>query len=263
MPIVIQPNTLYIEFISAAKRWKLASVLMFLCLLPALQHSAQAQVRPPLPPVCPDPWGSASTLYGTVFLVGTGMDKSTPYTQNVNQWIGFQAQMAEQLPCAWAAAPIAGLGNANDWIYINDAFTDSLICGGAPPIQNYSWLGQGHGNAPQIQVGITAQSTIYGWGYGDNVNGTETESGCINASTPLQIVFGPLSGIEEQMLPLPATGHVLAGSMDFSDAPVDIASTLQGNWQLTWFFSTDPDDMCDDCIKKLLHLSGSDLSIHN
>jgi RHS repeat-associated protein len=259
MPIIIHTRKLFIACIRVASPWKLVSWLMFLCLLPALQPSAQAQALPPLPS-CPDPWGSASTLYGTVFLVGTGMAKSPPYTQNVNQWIGFQAQMAEQFPCAWAATP-GGVGNANDWIYINDTFTDSVSCGG--PIQNYAWFGQGHGNSPQIQVGITAQSDIYGWGYGDNVNGTETEKGCINANTPLQVVFGPLAGIEEQMLPLPATGHVLAGSMEFSGSPVDPGSTLQGNWQLAWFFSTNPDDLCDDCIKKLLHLKGSELSIHN
>ena len=243
--------------ICRAKACKLISGLLFLCVLPLLQHRASAQLLP----TCPDPWGSASNLYGVVFLVGTGMDKSPPYTQNVNQWVGFQAQMAEQFPCAWGAAPIEGLGTANDWIYVNDAFTDSLSCGG--PIQNYAWFGQGHGNSPQIQVGITAQSDVYGWGYGDNVSGTETEKGCINATTPEQIVFGPLSGIEEQMLPMPATGHVLAGSKEFSDSPVDPGSTLQGNWQLAWLFSTNPDDICDDCVKKLLHLKGSDLSIHN
>ncbi|MGA8152649.1 MAG: RHS repeat-associated core domain-containing protein [Terriglobales bacterium] len=259
MPSVIQPKALFIEFIRPAKAWKLVSRLLFLCLLPALQHSAYAQL-----PTCPDPWGSASNLYGIVFLEGTGMAKSPPYTQNVNQWVGFQAKMAAQpFACAWTAAPIAGLGSADDWIYVNDSFTDSLICGGEPPIQNYSWFGQGHGNSPQIQVGITAQSNIYGWGYGDNVTGTETDNGCINGTTSLPLVFGPLSGIEEQMLPMPASGRVLFGSKQFSDAPIDPGSTLQGNWQLIWLFSTSPDDMCDDCIKKLLHLSGSDLSIHN
>jgi hypothetical protein len=180
-------------------------------------------------------------MYGTMFLEGSGSATSPPFTQNVNQSVAMMAIMPQAFPCEWVASLPGATGTVVDVPSLHDSFTDSLICGGAPPIQNYNWDSNGPGTTTQLVAAITPQSNIYGFSGGDALSGVEKETGCINVSTNVSIEWGPITGINEQFLPLPPTTE-LSGNMTFSAAPADIASTLPANWNLTWSFSPVPDD---------------------
>jgi len=212
---------------------------------------------------CPDPWGSASNVFATLYLEGSGSASSGPYTQSVNQSITMMALMPQQQPsCFYEAANPGGIGVVVDSVTLHDQFTDSEICGGDPPIQYYYWDALGDGTTTSLVLGITPTLDVYGFGAGTSISGIFKEVGCVNGSINQDIVWGPLAGINEQFLPFSGEAQ-LAGNISFRGSPADTTSNLPANWNLAWSFSPIPDTDCEDCNKSLFPSSGSDLDVRS
>ena len=143
-------------------------------------------------------------------------------------------------------------------VALHDQFTED-VCSPSPR-QKYNWDGAGQSVNSQLQLGISGTLNGYGFGAGGDVNGTYTAKGCLAQGTQdLPITWGPLAGINKPTLPLPDTAE-LSGVSFFSDAPVDIGSSIQASWGMAWSFSPVPDDDCEDCKKHLSGQSASDIS---
>jgi len=207
---------------------------------------------------CPDPWGSAPFVYGTVLVDTTGQGTNGPYTTTNNESATVQVKMASQIACSWATIQQLGTGTGSDQILLHDQIKDTTC----PATQTDSWDGTGPGVNLQVNLGITSFVNAYSFGALDAVSGTFSQSGCISGSTPLQIVWGDSAGgVQQQMIPMPDTAQ-LSGVKIFSDLTNDTEQTnVPTTWNLAWSFSPDPDDMCEDCLRKLLHSFASDLSI--
>jgi RHS repeat-associated protein len=211
---------------------------------------------------CPAPWSSASSVFGTFYIQGTGNAASAPYALSVNQVETMLAVMPAQLgACAWAAYPALGIGQIRDSVTLHDQFTEDL-CTPDPP-QKDNWDVSGSSAQPQLSMGISGPFNAYSFGAGGSGNGIFTANGCLAQTTqPLLITWGPLTGINPQNLPMPDTAE-LSGVSYFSDAPVDVGSTLQANWNMAWSFSPVADDSCEDCKRQLLGMSASDISVRS
>jgi RHS repeat-associated protein len=206
---------------------------------------------------CPDPWGSADFMYGTVMLDAGGNGNNGPYTTSTDQSAAVQVKMAAQIACSWATLQVPGIGAGSDQIVLNDQLTDTTCAG--PQID--TWAGTGPGVNLQVNLGIESFANVYSFGAYDEVNGTFTQKGCITGSQSLALGWGPDSQVNNEMIPLPDTVQ-LSGVKLFSDLPTDTTQTnIQANFGLAWSFSPDPDDMCEDCTKQMLHDFASDLSI--
>ena len=207
---------------------------------------------------CSAPWNGAPFVYGTLVLESTGQGNNGPYTVSTDQSATVQVKMASQIACSWATIQQLGTGDGTDQIVLNDQIKDTTCA--APQFDN--WSGTGPGVDLQLTLGVTSFTNSYSFNALDSVSGTFSQSGCVNATTPLNIVWGASAGgVQEQTVPLPDTAQ-LSGVKIFTDLPNDTEQTnVPMVWNLAWSFSPDPDDMCEDCVRQMLHSFASDLSV--
>jgi RHS repeat-associated protein len=207
---------------------------------------------------CPDPWASASTMYGTVVLDGSGGGTNGPYQTTTSESASMQVTMPAQIACSWVMSQRGGMGSGSDQTYLLDQLQAS-DCGGT-----YTWSGSGLGDNLQINLGITSFVNLYTVQVFDAVAGTFTPTGgCGSGTESLDIAIGPDVPANATNVPLPDTEQ-LSGVRSYSDLPDDTAqSNIPANWNFAWSLSPDPDDMCEDCTKHMIHDFASDLSLGN
>ena len=217
------------------------AVFLF-CLTMMASHFAQAQ--------CPSPWASATSVYGTISLQGSGTSSSSGTTQTTDQNVSVGLKLAPAGGCVWEVFP--GTGTMLDSASIDDVVVGSTCTS--------TTVANGFGTSPN--AGFEVSSGTYSFNASDSVNGTVTTTGgpgC--ASTQNQpIPWGPpnLTGQTMVFFPLPATASV-SNHAQFSASPNDSSLNLPANWKVTWSFSPAPDGDCKPCKDK----RGSELSLQS
>ena len=203
---------------------------------------ALAGAQSALAQTCPEPWASASAVYGTITLHGNGTASNDFLSQKTQQSASVAAKMEAQAACLWFAAPSFGFGSDTDPGTITDSITEP--CSDSDNLVT-TFSANGVGSAATANLSINGTPTTYSFGAGDILAGTESIVGCGSSYTAnVNLSWGPVGGFP-QNIPITSSSAVLSGSTSFK-AQATTTDTLPANWDLTWNFTPTPDDT-DKC----------------
>jgi hypothetical protein len=212
---------------------------------------------------CPPPWPEVPVLYGTFSIEGTANSTSGGLTQLTAQTISGQFKAPQVVPgfCIWSAPGPPGKA-------IQVSLKDQEQRGDCTPphIFTTNFAAQGpdiSGMIPHIDIlpdGKTYEIDLTG----GSVEGTVSTIDCrgtANGPDPWPPDWGPTLPTCCYTYPLPSSGTILSGTLQFVAPSADFPDSLfSATWKVTRNFSGTPDDTLD---KQCLKNKASDIGCQN